>query len=425
MYKQGQESVRFRFHLTHYTSNITQSFVCYNDAMASPQLEVSPSAAKRIRHFDCWVFRDELKTPEPSIPNGEVVELIDRHGAFLAYAFYGARSHIAARVVSTAKDRPVDRTLLAQRLKAALGRRQAITDTNAKRLVFSEADGLPGLIVDQYADYLVLQSRTAGLEQWKSVVVDLLMDALHPTGILERSDKEFRDEEGLDAVTRVVTGTVPERIRIEERGLSFWIDPHRGQKTGFYLDQRDTRRCVRELIQSGQRVADVCAYTGAFGLGAASRGAQVVCIEQQESCVELARENAALNRLADRVEFVTGDAFYWLEAAAKRGDQFDWVLLDPPGLAKSKAELPKARQALHHLVRNALVLLGSTGTLVLSICTYHLLSASEEIVRIAAEEQGLRLQVVGLSLQASDHPWILQMPMTRYLMSWFVQAKPL
>ena len=389
--------------------------------MALPQITVSPSAAKRIRNFDCWVFRDELTVPPAPPVDGEVVELIDSHGAFLAAAFYSARSHIAARVVSTSLGQPVDRALLANRLTTAIGRRATVRDTNAKRLVFSEADGLPGLIVDQYADVLVLQIRIPGMEAWRPLVVDILRQTVHPKGILERSDKEFREEEGLPAVTQLLAGTVADRVLIEEHGLQFVVDPHGGHKTGFYLDQRETRRCVRDLMAPGMRVADVFSYTGAFGIAAASRGAEVVCVEQSEPCLALAKENVRLNRVEDRVTFVAGNAFYWLEAKANSPERFDWVLLDPPSLAKSKAGTAKGRQALHHLVAHALGALSPGGTLVLSVCTYHLLAVTEEIVRIAAAERGLRLRVRGLSMQAADHPWILQMPMTRYLMSWLVQ----
>ena len=394
---------------------------CYNDAMAYPQLAVSPSAAKRIRHHDCLVFRDELAGPASSLKHGEVVELIDRHDAFLAYAFYSQHSHIAARVVSLDRARPLDRALLAERLETAIARRATIANTNAKRLVFSEADGLPGLIVDQYADYLVLQSRTAGLEAWKGVLIDLLRKAVRPKGVLERSDKEFREDEALPAITEVLSGTVPDRIVIEEDGLQFVVDPYHGQKTGFYLDQRQTRRAIRGRIQPGDRVADVCAFTGAFAIGAASRGASVLCVEQQESCVGLAKENAALNHVEDRIDFVVGDAFYWLEAKANGQERFDWVLLDPPSLAKSKADTLKGRQALHHLCVHALGLLKDQGTLALSVCTYHLLGLTEEILRIAAAERGLRLRILEVTMQAADHPWILQMPMTRYLITWLAR----
>src|SRR3989338_5636445 len=386
--------------------------------MPCPIVSVSDAAAKRGRSHDCWVFRDELEPSPDSIPNGDVVELADRHGRFLAYAFYSGTSHIAARVVSTDRAQPVDRELIRRRLAAALKRREAIRDTNAKRLVYSESDGLPGLIVDQYAEILVLQVRTAGMEGWKDAAVAALRPLARPAGILERSDKEFREEEGLPTVTQLLEGRVPERIRIEECGLQFWVDPHRGQKTGFYLDQRDTRRLVRELIQPEQRVADVCAYTGAFGIGAASRGARVVCVEQQEPLLELLRENAMLNGVADRGERGAADAFYWREAKASQGERFDWVLLAPPALAKSKADVLKGRQALHHLLVNALTLLAPGGTLVVSVCTYHLLGLTEEILRIAAADCGTRLRIVGTSQQASDHPWVLQMPMTRYLTAW-------
>jgi 23S rRNA (cytosine1962-C5)-methyltransferase len=389
--------------------------------MAYPQVEVSPSAAKRIKHCDCWVFRDELIAPKHPLTSGEVVELTDRHSTFLAYAFYSAHSHIAARVVSTERGQSIDRSLLARRLKVAIAHRATILNTNAKRLVFSEADSLPGLIVDRYADYLVLQSRVAGLERWKGVIVDLLRKTVHPKGILERSDKEFREEEGLPAITQVLAGTVPDRILIEEDGLQFWVDPYHGQKTGFYLDQRQTRRSIRELVRPRERVADICAYTGAFGIGSASRGAQVICLEQQESLIALAKDNAKLNKAEERMEFIAGDAFYWLEAKARSRARFDWVLLDPPSLAKSKAETLQGRQALHHLCVQALGLLAPGGTLVLSVCTYHLLGLVEEILRIAAAERGVRLRIRGLTMQATDHPWILQMPMTRYLMSWLAQ----
>ncbi len=391
--------------------------------MALPQLHVLPSASKRIQHFDCLVFRDELAAPVDGLDSGAVVELTDPHGTFLGYAFYSRESHIAARVVSLDRARPVDRALIAERLRASIARRAAIRDTDAKRLVFSEADGLPGLIVDQYGEHLVLQSRTAGIEAWKPEIVKLLHQQVHPKGILERSDKEFREEEGLPPLTQVLSGAVPERLLIEESGMKFWVDPYRGHKTGWYLDQRDTRRVVRELIRPSERVADVFAYTGGFGIAAAGRGAQVTCIEREQAWIDLAKEHAELNGVSSQLEWVTGDAFYWLEGTAKRGERFDWVLLDPPGLAKTKPDTQKGRQALHRLLVHALNLLAPHGTLVLSVCSYHLLAITEEIVRIAAEECRARLRVRAMSLQATDHPWILQMPMTRYLTTWILQRE--
>jgi 23S rRNA (cytosine1962-C5)-methyltransferase len=389
--------------------------------MALPIITVSPRAAKRVQHHDAWVFRDELSGAPPPLPDGEAVELADPRGRFLGFAFYNTRSHIAARVVSTRRDEPVDAALIRRRVRAAIARRAGVTGTNARRLVFSESDSLPGLIVDQYADSLVLQVRTAGMERWRNAALDALRAEVAPAGIFERSDKEFREEEGLLPIAQELDGHVPDRIQIDEHGLRFWVDVRHGQKTGFYLDQRDTRRAVRELIQPGQRVADVCAYTGAFAVNAASRGARVVSVEQQEPLLDLIRDNAALNGVADRIEPVAADAFYWLEAKAGQQERFDWVLLDPPSLAKTKADVLKGRSALHHLLVNALALLGDQGTLVMSLCTYHLLGVAEEVLRIAAAERGARLRMLAVTMQAGDHPWILQMPPTRYLMSWMAR----
>jgi len=399
--------------------------------MSEPAIAITAQAAKRIRNHDCWVFRDELLRPDSSppapqdsgragLPAGEVVQVVDRHGGFVAYAFYNPRSHIALRVVSIRQEERVDRRWLAGRLRRAIAKRRTLTGTNARRLVFSEADALPGLIVDQYDRWLVIQIRSAGMERLHQAVLELLQELLQPAGILERSDKEFREEEGLEPVSRVVSGTVPDRIQIDEDGLRFLVDPHRGLKTGFYLDQRPTRRRLRQWVQPGQTVLDAFSYTGSLGIAAASRGARVVCVEQQEPFVALAKENAALNGVADRIDWVAGNAFYWLDAKAKEGASVDWVFLDPPALAKAKGEAAKARRALHHLLTQALALLGPDGRLMLSLCTYHLLGLVEEIVRIAAAEGAGRLQVCEQWLQAEDHPWILQIPPTRYLTSWLV-----
>lgn len=387
--------------------------------MALPQFLITAQAAKRIRHHDCWVFPDELlRGADETLPPGEPVEIVDQYGIFLAYAFYNPRSHIALRVTGLAQESPPNRRWLEQRLRASIAKRDTLRDTTAKRLVFSEADGVPGLIVDQYAEYLVVQIRSAGIDRLRADVVELLQALRHPKGILERSDKEFREEEGLPPATQVLAGAVPDRIQIEEAGLRFWVDAHHGLKTGFYLDQRPTRERLRQWVQPGQQVLDTFSYTGSLGIAAAMSGARVVCVEQSEAHTALAKENAALNGVADRIEWVSGDAFYWLPAQAKANVRKDWVIVDPPSLAKTKQQVTAARQALHHLTSHALALLNPGAKLVLSVCTYHLLPVTEEIVRIAAAEHGRRLWVRSQWVQPEDHPWILQISPTRYLTSW-------
>lgn len=390
--------------------------------MTLPQFLLTAQAAKRVRHYDCLVFPDEVaRGADESLPPGEPVEIVDQHDQFLAYAFYNPRSHVALRVTSLSQDAPPDRRWLEQRLRVAVARREALRETTAKRLVFSEADGLPGLIVDRYAEYLVVQIRSAGMDRFRADIVSLLQEIVGPKGILERSDKEFREEEGLPPATQVLAGAVPERIEIEESGLRFLVDAHHGLKTGFYLDQRPTRQRLRQWVQPGQQVLDTFSYTGSLGIAAAASGGRVVCVEQLEAHTALGKENAALNGVSDRIEWVSGDAFYWLPSQAKANAKKDWVIVDPPALAKTKQQQTAARQALHHLTTNALALLTPGGKMVLSVCSYHLLAVTEEIVRIAAAEHGRRLWVRSQWVQPEDHPWILQIPPTRYLASWCLE----
>ena len=385
--------------------------------MALPRIRINTDAAKRLRNHNAWVFRDELLDP-PSAAAGDVVEITDERGHFVARGFYHPTAHIALRVVATTPDEELGSAFWERRLRAAIDRRAQIGGTNARRLVFSEADALPGLIVDDYAGHLVVQFRSAGMDRLRDEILSLLERLLQPKGILERSDKEFRQEEGLPLIAQVQRGTVPPRIHIEEHGLRFWVDPHHGLKTGFFLDQRDARLRIREMIRPGQRVLDTFSYTGGFGVACAMQGADVTCVEQSEAFVELAKENAALNGVADRMRFVAGNAFYWLDAQAAANERVDALVLDPPSLAKARGDITTGRQALHHLLRHALHLTRDGGLLAVSICTYHLLNRLEEIIRIAAAERNQRIHVVDQWPQAADHPWILQIPATRYLTTW-------
>jgi 23S rRNA (cytosine1962-C5)-methyltransferase len=388
--------------------------------MARPTIVVDNQTLKRILNHDAWVYQDQILRGDTALPPGEPVDVAGSRGPAVAVGFYNPRSHIPLRILSLDPSEVIGPELFRRRLERALARRRDITSTTARRLVYSEADGLPGLIVDQYGRWLVLQLRTAGMDRHRHTLVELLRELVQPDGILERSDKEFRSDEALPPVTQLLHGEVPERITIDEGGLRYQIDPHGGLKTGFYLDQRSARTRLRQVVRPGQRVADVFSYTGGFGVAAAAAEAHVTCVEQDERFVEQARANARLNHLHERMEFVAANAFYWLQAEAEAGVRFDWVVLDPPGLVKARADVRQGRQALHHLVSNALGLLAPGGSLAVSICTYHLLGLTEEIVRIAAAERGQRLWVREQWLQAPDHPWILQMPATHYLTTWWM-----
>lgn len=377
-------------------------------------VRVAPSAAKRLNNAYAWVFRDEMVRIQGSPESGDLVLLETARGETLGIGWYSATSHITVRLASRTL-RALDEQWLPAMLRAAVDRRAPLTETDAMRLVYAEADGLPGLIVDRYAEYLVIQLRHPGMARWREAIVDSLNALVHPRGMLERSDMESQSHEGLPPVTQVLRGEVPARLQIREGPLRFWVDPHRGHKTGFYLDQRELRAALRAMPASG-RVCDLFAYTGSLGIAAAAGGAAAVtCVEQDEPQLALAREQAALNGVAERVECVAGDVFYWLDFKANSGEPYDGVIVDPPGLAKSKADSGAGRRKLQSLLIGALRIVKPGGWCSVSLCTYHLLPVFEECLRIAGFETQRRLTVIRQCLQGADHPWILQQPETLYL----------
>ncbi len=382
-----------------------------------PTAQLKPHADKKLRNAYLWVFRDELTGVTGAPEAGAVVRVVDSEGASVGLGWYSTASHIAVRMLTTQPRQAVDAALLRERLRAAVARRASITGTNARRLVYAEADGLPGIIVDQYDRWLVLQLRHPGAEPWRKTLVQELRKLCHPAGILERSDMPARTKEGLPPVQQVLDGEVPARLQITEDGLRFWVDVRGGRKTGFYLDQRQARRTLHAWVQPRQHVLDLFAYTGAFSVVAAARGASTLGVELTESHLALAREQAQLNGVAERMEFVAGDAFTWLETAASGGRRFDVVILDPPGLAKTAPEVPAARRRAQRMFTHAMRLVAPDGLLLASLCTYHLLPFFHELVRIAAFETQRRVWVLDEINQAPDHPWLLQHPETLYLKS--------
>jgi 23S rRNA (cytosine1962-C5)-methyltransferase len=282
------------------------------------------------------------------------------------------------------------------------------------RLLFSESDGLPGLIVDQYADYLVVQVRTLGMERLKELWLPLLIERLEPKGILERSEMTSRAEEGLDPFAGVLHGDAPELIEIEESGLVFLVPTDAGRKTGFYLDQRENRRRLAQLVQPGERVLDLFCYTGAFALYTARAGAHAIGVDILPDAIDLAEVHARRNRL--EAHWIVENAFDWLPQAAEQGAQFDWIVIDPPAIAKRQEQKDSLRWAVWKLVYHALPLLAEGGRLVICSCSYQLsLTEMLDAVRLAATDRTIPLFVEAVSFQAPDHPYLLQFPESLYL----------
>ena len=369
---------------------------------------------QKILHGYPWVQVGEILSVEGSPEQGELVTVADSHGRWLGVGSYNPVSRFPVRLFTLA-DEPIDTHFFRRRLERALRHRQTcVQATNAYRLLFSESDGLPGLIVDRFADYLIVQVRTAGIERLKPLWLPVLMEMCAPKGILERSEMGSRREEGLMPFIGVLAGEVPEHIPIIENGLEFLVPTRTGLKTGFYLDQRENRRQLATQIRPGMRVLDLFCYTGAFALYASRAGAVVKGIDILPEVIALAHQHAERNHLQAAWEIA--NAFEWLENAGKHEEPYDWILIDPPAIAKKRGQKDSLRWALWKLVYNAIPLLREGGRLLVCSCAYQMdLGTMVEVVRLAATDRQCPLFLEDVSFQAPDHPFLLQFPESLYL----------
>jgi 23S rRNA (cytosine1962-C5)-methyltransferase len=369
---------------------------------------------KKLQHGYPWVQRGEISEVLGAPTPGALVRVVNFRNETLGIGTYNPQSRFPVRVL-TAADEPIDRAFFEQRLERALRHRQRVVqDTNAMRLVFSESDGLPGLIVDQYADYLVVQVRTMGMERLRELWLPTLIEQLEPKGVIERSEMASRAEEGLEPFAGVLHGDAPELIEIEESGLTFLVPTDAGRKTGFYLDQRENRRRLAAQVRPGERVLDLFCYTGAFALYAARAGAHAVGVDILPDAIDLAEVHARRNRL--EAHWIVENAFDWLPQAAEQGAQFDWIVLDPPAIAKRQDQKDSLRWAIWKLVYHALPLLTEGGRLVVCSCAYQLsLAEMLDTVRLAATDRTIPLFLEEITFQAPDHPYLLQFPESLYL----------
>jgi 23S rRNA (cytosine1962-C5)-methyltransferase len=369
---------------------------------------------KKLQHGYPWVQRGEISEVLGAPTPGALVRIVNFRNETLGIGTYNPQSRFPVRLLTTA-DEPIDRAFFERRLEHALRHRQRVVqDTNAMRLVFSEADGLPGLIVDQYADYLVVQVRTMGMERLRELWLPTLIEQLEPKGVIERSEMASRAEEGLEPFAGVLHGDAPELIEIEESGLTFLVPTDAGRKTGFYLDQRENRRRLAAQVRPGERVLDLFCYTGAFALYAARAGAHAVGVDILPDAIDLAEVHARRNRL--EAHWIVENAFDWLPQAAEQGAQFDWIVLDPPAIAKRQDQKDSLRWAIWKLVYNALPLLTEGGRLVVCSCAYQLsLTEMLDTVRLAATDRAIPLFLEEITFQAPDHPYLMQFPESLYL----------
>jgi 23S rRNA (cytosine1962-C5)-methyltransferase len=343
---------------------------------------------------------------------------------FLGKGFYHPHSLIAFRVVSSQKDDVIDAIFFEKRLREALAFRESIyPGSRAYRWVFGESDRLPGLIIDRYGDYLVVQIISAGMERFKDTLMSLLQTIVQPKGIVWRPDASMRELEGLpQGDPEVVFGDVPPRIEIEIENGIFQLDLLGGQKTGFYFDQRDNRQALAPFCK-GKKVLDAFCYAGGFGIAAGRAGArEVVFNDTAEPALTLAEANAERNGLAARSTFVKGDALVLIERQAP-GGPYEVISIDPPAFARSKKHLSQAMKAYEKLNASAMSALAKGGILATSSCSHHVTrELFMEMLRRAARRSGRMMRLLELRSQAKDHPVLLSMPETEYLKFAIIQV---
>jgi 23S rRNA (cytosine1962-C5)-methyltransferase len=372
---------------------------------------VTDRGAARVRSGHPWVYRSDIS--EAAGEAGDVVRVADRRGKFLGRAFYNPASEISIRL-ATRDDDPVDEPWFATRIRVALDYRETLKiDADAYRLLHGEADGVPGLIVERYGDYLVLQIGSAAVERRLDWVMAPLVDRLNPAGVLARNDSTARKREDLDTESRVLSGEVPESVVVREGSVRYRADLWGGQKTGGFLDQRGNHLAAGRYATG--RVLDVFSYTGGFALHAARRAEKVEAVDASGPALDAARANAELNGL-ENIVFTRANAFDLLRERSDAGERYDIVILDPPAFAKSKRDLRKAGRAYKEINLRAMKLLNPGGILITCSCSYHFSrELMEETLRSAAADAGKVMRVREWRGQAADHPELLTVPETRYL----------
>jgi 23S rRNA (cytosine1962-C5)-methyltransferase len=385
-----------------------------------PSLILKPGREKALMRRHPWIFSGAVERVDGDPVSGDTVDLLSSRGDFLARAAYSPHSQIRARVW-TFEDLAIDAEFFQDRIRRALDMRRVTCDelvSNATRLIYAESDGLPGLIVDRYAELLVLQSLTAGSEFWKETIADILLAETGLPDIFERSDADVRDLEGLPPITGSLRGArLPSSVTIHEHDLQFKVNISEGHKTGFYLDQRANRKRLRELAR-GRDVLDCFCYTGGFTVNALAGGARsVLSVDSSAQALSQVSGNISLNDLpATRHTSLEGDVFHLLRKFRDEGRSFDLVVLDPPKFAPTSAQVEKAARGYKDINLLAFKLLRPGGLLFSFSCSGGVDAALfQKIVASAALDAGVSAQILEHFSQGPDHPVALEFPEGTYL----------
>jgi 23S rRNA (cytosine1962-C5)-methyltransferase len=370
---------------------------------------------RRINNGHLWAFSNEILAISGDPLAGDIVELRASAGALLGIGFYNPHSLIAVRLL-TRRDEEIDFGFFSGRIQSALSlRRKLFPNSETFRLIHGESDFLPGLVVDKYNDQIVVQTFSYGMDKRLTLICDVLEALFHPRAIVERDDLPVRSLEGLEQRKGVARGEAAPAV-IAEHGIRYTVDLLEGQKTGFFLDQRENRRVIRRYSK-GMRVLDCFCNEGGFALNAAYADAsEVTGIDVSGQAIQHAIENSSLNNLGGKTSFVPRDCFEYMEEAARRGEKFGLIILDPPSFAKSKKSVSRAKKGYKELHSYAYRLLGPGGILATASCSHHVFEETFlDIIHESARAAGRSISILEWHGASPDHPVLPGMPETRYL----------
>ena len=375
-----------------------------------------------------WIFDNEIATIMGSFVNGDIVLVHDFDGYPMGRGFINTSSKITVRMLTRDERQEIDREFMEARVRDAWEYRKKVVDTGSCRLIFGEADFLPGLVVDKFSDVLVVQSLAMGIDRWKEIIVDILKqvlaeDGIEIRGVYERSDAKVRRQEGMELTKGFIGEEFPTLVQIEENGVKYEVDVKDGQKTGFFLDQKYNRLAIQRLCK-GAKVLDCFTHTGSFALNAGIAGAaEVTGVDASQLAVDQATRNAQLNGLSDRVKFICEDVFELLPRLEEQGETFDVVILDPPAFTKSRNSIKNAVKGYREINLRAMKLVKDGGFLATCSCSHFMdYELFTQTIGQAAKNVHKRLRQVEYRTQAPDHPILWSADESYYLKFYIFQV---
>ena len=383
---------------------------------------------RTLKAGGAWVYDNEIESILGSFENGDVVTVHDFDGYCMGCGYINTRSKITVRLLSRRKDAVIDEAFLEQRVRDAWEYRRQTIDTSSCRVIFGEADFLPGIVVDKFSDVLVVESLALGIDRWKVTIVNALKkvmaeDGIHIRGVYERSDARVRRQEGMERVKGFIGEPFDTKVEILEIGVRYMVDVEEGQKTGFFLDQKNNRAAIHPFCR-GKKVLDCFTHTGSFALNAGIAGADsVLGVDASQVAIEQAEENARLNHLEEKVRFQCADVFELLPELERAGEKYDVVILDPPAFTKSRSSVKNAVKGYREINLRGLKLVRDGGFLVTCSCSHFMEpELFSKTLREAAAGAHKRLRQVEFRTQACDHPILWAADQTYYLKFYIFQV---